>query len=448
MTLTTRVTIAGRKIVLTPDLLLGDGREAMVYRHPADPGLAVKVLATPDRSYRRKLEVILRNPLRSPQVAWPLKRVLSADGKRVVGCTMPLAARKWPIACALSNSAQTRWIHADYPWRLTVAINLTAAVEIIHKHDCVVGDISESNCLVGKDGTIVWIDADSYQITRAGCTYRCELGSPEYTSAELSGVAFATVDRTPHSDAFGLPCLIFQLLVGPGHHPFAARYLGKATGLTRLERIAQGVWAYSGTHRDYAPLDAAPLDILHPRLQALMARCFIDGHRDPTVRPLPSEWLAALAEVKQDTDFVTRIAPGLEAAAHARHSAAIRQTLQTHLHTPRPGSPFTRANPFRANAFTCPSYANTRQTAAKSHRKSLRIAALVATVLAVAGAGWMLFPRVEGAVYFKKRGDRSLPTPVLYQELSDPGNISPRFRSIFTDSNSFAATHETQEKTP
>ena len=59
MTLTTRVTIAGRKIVLTPDLLLGDGREAMVYRHPADAGLAVKVLATPDRSYRRKLEVIL-----------------------------------------------------------------------------------------------------------------------------------------------------------------------------------------------------------------------------------------------------------------------------------------------------------------------------------------------------------------------------------------------------
>ena len=112
----------------------------------------------------------------------------------------------------------------------------------------------------------------------------------------------------------------FEILVGPGYHPFASRYAGNGNALPIPELIRQGIWPHaSKKHPDYLPPTAAPFDLLHPLVQPLMTRCFEAGHFNPADRPLPIDWLAALRAVRQDTDFIQITAPHREAQAQAAH---------------------------------------------------------------------------------------------------------------------------------
>ncbi len=450
MTATIRVVVNRRPVVLTADPSMIPGREGSVYPDPTDPAFVIKIPHSPeDGNWRQKIKIMLKNRLYSPNVAWPVKRVLSADGKRVIGCRMPFAANKWPIVCAYSSDATTRWMHADYRFRLQVAKNLVTAIATVHQHGCVVGDISETNVLVGKDGSVCLIDVDSMQISRDGHTYRCCVGTGEYTPAELHGPEFSSVDRIPQSDVFGMGSLVFQLLVGPGNHPFVAHYLGNGNSLTLLQRIEQGVWAYSGNHPEYVPRTAAPFCLIHPVLQPLMEACFVDGHVDPLKRPLPADWINALSEVQQDADFVTHIAPQLETAAHAEHAATVAQVLQSYVHAPHAGSRVGKRTQLHCASPIRQSPRNRRFRFAVFNRRTLQAAAVVTVVLAVAMTGWWLLPRTPSSVYLKKRGEHTLPTPAMYEAITEQGDPLPRYRSMFPefDSSQTAGHHTSQEKT-
>ena len=293
------------------------------------------------------------------------------------------------------------------------------------------------------------IDVDSYQVKGNGRVYRCCVGTPEYTPAEHHLVDFSTVDRLPQSDAFGLGCLTFQLLVGPGNHSFAATCQGSGKPLTVVERIELGIWAYSGDHPDYVPRTAAPFDLLHPVLQPLVERCFVDGHVDPLKRPLPAEWVSALVEVQQDTDFVTHVAPQLETAAHAKHAAAVAKSLQTHVHAPRAGSRVGKRTQWTSRGSKLPSPGKRRFRFAAPKLTTLWIVALVAAALAATVVAWVLLHRVLNSVYLHKRGEHTLPTPALYQAIADQGVPLPRYRSMFPefDSSQTVSQQPLQEKT-
>ena len=155
------------------------------------------------------------------------------------------------------------------------------------------------------NGSVCLIDVNSFQIRRAGKSYRCNVGNLNYTSPELHTLKnFSDIDRTVHHDAFSLGTLTFEILVGPGYSPFAARYLGSGSRLQQTELIRLGIWPYATKqHADYVPKTAAPLNLIHPCLQPLVVACFETGHTKPELRPLPADWLAALEAVRQDTDF-------------------------------------------------------------------------------------------------------------------------------------------------
>ena len=98
---------------------------------------------------------------------------------------------------------------------------------------------------VGDDALVTLMDTDSFQVRdpQNGVIYRCHVGTPEYTPSELQGRDFASVDRAPEHDLFGLAVLIFQLLM-EGTHPFAGTFQGRGEPPPLAERIDVGWFPY------------------------------------------------------------------------------------------------------------------------------------------------------------------------------------------------------------
>jgi DNA-binding helix-hairpin-helix protein with protein kinase domain len=267
--------------------------------------MVAKVFTHPSTERAEKLRAMIDNP---PVVAgnvpvvlaWPLDRLLTPNGE-CVGYVMPYAKDMEPLFTIFHPGTRPRW--ADYRCLLRTAKNLALAVSALHRHGYVVGDINESNVLVGPDASVAVVDTDSIQVRTTRGVLRCQVGKPEFTAPEIArtGMSFDQIDRYPHHDAFGLGVLIFQLLMD-GNHPFAARYVGTAGRQTQTERIAHGDWPYSTRRNgDYQPRrDAPPLESLSPEIQRLMRDCFEAGHANPVCRPTADAWHHALAKAEQE----------------------------------------------------------------------------------------------------------------------------------------------------
>ncbi|HLJ53973.1 MAG TPA: hypothetical protein VKT77_02985, partial [Chthonomonadaceae bacterium] len=197
-----------------------------------------------------------------------------------------------------------------YEYLHVAARNLAVAVKSLHQRGYVIGDVKQSNILVTPNALVTLVDTDSFQVhdAAAGHTYRCPVGTPEFTPAELQG-AVAPDLLAPHHDLFGLGVLIFQLLM-EGSHPFAGAYSGEDDPPPLGDRIKMGWFPHDRTatangikFRRLADSLASPISparralpfgVLPPELRTLFVRCFVDGHCDPSCRPTAQEWQEAL----------------------------------------------------------------------------------------------------------------------------------------------------------
>ncbi|MEC4817471.1 MAG: tetratricopeptide repeat protein [Scytonema sp. PMC 1069.18] len=289
---------------------LGRGGEACIYTVQTDTSLVAKIYHKPNQTQARKLEVMLAYPPENPtaslghiSIAWPVEVLRSVDGNSsVIGFLMPRIRGMRPIIDFYNP--RTRRQHCplySYQYLLRTARNLAAAFGALHASGYCVGDVNESNILVGDTALVTIVDTDSFQVRdpENGIVYRCPVGKPEFTPPELQNKTFAECDRTFGHDLFGLSVLIFQLLM-EGTHPFSGIYQGVGDPPTYEVRIAQGHFTYSQKKRvPYLPTPIAPpWEILHPSLQDLFIRCFEDGHTNPSLRPSAQTWLLALAEAE------------------------------------------------------------------------------------------------------------------------------------------------------
>ncbi len=300
-----RCEIGGETLHLLPGSELGAGGQATVYPVPGRDDRVAKIYHDPVAEQARRLHLMLaRRPAGATSgagggvFAWPLD--LLRDGeRRCVGLLLPRVDGKLRLF-ELYNPATRRdrapLFHHGLLHR--AARNLAAAFHVLHEAGFVVGDVNESNVLVGEDGRVTLIDTDSFQVRDpvSGVVFRCPVGRPEFTPPELRERRFAEVDRAPEHDRFGLGVLVFQVLM-EGTHPFAGRWRSEGEPPPVEARIAAGHFPYAGLPG--VPLEPArtapPLEVLDPGLRALLARCFVDGHRDPAARPDAAEWRDALA---------------------------------------------------------------------------------------------------------------------------------------------------------
>ncbi len=216
---------------------LGKGGEGTVYtiNHP---DLVAKVYHENRRTQEleRKLLCMLKYPL-DPMaginkllIAWP-QDVIYHNGA-FVGYIMPLVKDTHPIYIVCRNyEKHTKDCHEVFPnydWRysLMVAFHLAWAIEYIHKHGYVVGDMNSNNIVVHGDGTLTILDVDSFDIfdPKTKEHFPCTVGISEFLAPELQGRNLTQARFTRHTDEFSLAVHIFILLMN-NSHPFTMRHL-------------------------------------------------------------------------------------------------------------------------------------------------------------------------------------------------------------------------------
>jgi DNA-binding helix-hairpin-helix protein with protein kinase domain len=282
---------------------IASGGEARIWSVKGRPDLLAKIYLKADPARETKLQAMLAAPPRSVQghtaVAWP--QALLYQGRQFVGFVMPHLQHYQPIFNIyhpVKRKQSFAGINAHFLHR--TAHNLAIAVATVHARGHLIGDLNESNILVNRHALVTLVDSDSFQITDSnGVVYRCPVGKAEYTPPELQAVNFQTVNRLPAHDHFGLAVLIFQLLMA-GFHPYA----GILTGPTPVERIdlhclKQGWFPYVANRFVIPPPNAPAFDLLHPGLQQLFRRCFVNGQQQPERRPTAQEWQHALEKASQ-----------------------------------------------------------------------------------------------------------------------------------------------------
>ncbi len=290
----------------------GRGGEAIVYRINGQPTRLAKIYdPAPRPNYQRKLAWMIEHPPTNPTIrsqhdslAWPDGLLYDMKGQ-LKGYSMPFI-RRTAAMLDVFNPRRRAEILPMFDWRYLhrVARNLSAALGALHSSGYVAGDLNESNVLVTSSALVTLIDADLFQVTEVyrdqQVVHPCPVGKLEYTPPELQGKHLAEVVRRPEHDGFALGVLIFQLLMN-GSHPFRAQWLGTGDPPPLESRIASGAFPYTSAPSLIVlpPKNAPDFNLLHPWLVELVRRCFVDGYRDPALRPSPQLWESAIAEAER-----------------------------------------------------------------------------------------------------------------------------------------------------
>jgi DNA-binding helix-hairpin-helix protein with protein kinase domain len=289
---------AGRPVSIGPRL--GIGGEGAVYALSANE-VAKIYTAAPAPQRVAKLEALVR--VASPEVrtiaAWP-QQILRERSGRVTGFTMPRIEGRVSIATAMNpGSRKARFPQATWGWLIHVGRNLAVAMDAVHRTGVVVGDVNDSNFLVGADSFVRLVDVDSFQVHDGARVYPCDVGIPVYQPPELFGRPFTGLERTANHDRFGLAVLIFQL-VFMGRHPWAGLWKGPDYAFDTGEVIARLPFAFG---RDAAaagfrpPENTVRLDWLPAATAELFERAFAKSGMQ---RPSGADWGAALSAFEGD----------------------------------------------------------------------------------------------------------------------------------------------------
>ena len=194
--------------------------------------------------------------------------------------------------------------------KIIIAWNFCVAINSVHNAGQVCGDLNPNNITVNPNkGTVTLVDTDSYHITEKNRNrvYRCEVGMPDYLAPEIHEKMkkYKRLDTAPlptftrQTDLFALAVHIFALLMN-GCHPFAnavdlSQNHASVAAPQPIENIRNGFFPFymnkSGlTIPKYAP----KFDQLPEKIRKLFIRAFVDGHKNPQVRPDAVEWYNAL----------------------------------------------------------------------------------------------------------------------------------------------------------
>lgn len=280
------LTHGGQMLVLGSRI--GAGGEGDIYQVQGQPSWAAKVYSPKNRTPEReeKLAYMAQHPPHEPfgkhiSFAWPFELLYDLQ-KRFIGFLMPrLALERTALLFQIYHPGEAKKRGLSWRFRMAVAHNLAVLLEELHAKGYVVGDLNESNFLVGSDGLVTLVDCDSVQVqTPEGQVYHCRVQKPEYTPPELQGTSYSQVRLEPRHDNFALALLIFYLLM-EGRHPFAGRGIQTPEeGIRRGRSVLTGLEAMVGTPDP---------GILPRSLQRLFLLAFTRKRR-----PTATQWKQAL----------------------------------------------------------------------------------------------------------------------------------------------------------
>lgn len=279
---------------------LGTGASGDVYRVTNNDKICIKIfsnsgLAEFRKNLHRIKSLISLCPKLVDVAALPLHFVTNRlDRKKEIGYAMPLILGKEVHQLYSVSSREIHFPNADFRFLAIVAKNAAMATQRLHANQIVIGDISARNLMVRDDGSVCWIDADSFLIGNPEYTEIGRLITPEWTPPELQSNQHLHVPRLPGHDCFGLAVLIFHLLM-LGRHPFQGRYTGNGPQPDMQSNIKMHYYAHAGFSAIplVPPIGTPNVDHLGPRITDLFNMAFFST--SPEKRPSASEWVDALS---------------------------------------------------------------------------------------------------------------------------------------------------------
>lgn len=292
---------SGRPIVTAA--VLGRGGEGTVYRLENSTDLVAKIYNHPVHQTKlTKLEdmVSARDPALTTIAAWPHEVLRDRPKGKVVGFTMPNVSGFFPIHKLYSPAHRKQdFPAADWSFLVHAARNFASAVETVHGHGHIIGDINQGNIVVSEKSIIKLIDCDSMQVAVNGRVHLCEVGVAHFTAPELQNRSFNGVQRTKNHDNFGLAIVCFHLLF-MGRHPFAGRFQG--SGDMPIEKaIHEFRFAFgqgAANRQMQPPPNSLLLDSVSMPLAELFERAFSKQSALTDSRPAAREWVVALEQLE------------------------------------------------------------------------------------------------------------------------------------------------------
>lgn len=213
----------GKRIVLGESI--AEGGEGSVFAvYPASQITVVAKLYHSDQRTRwreQKLRLMYSRPIRSPCVAWPCE-ILYDELRRFVGVLMPRVEGVPLGAFAFHAELLKKQFPSCARYDLVrLCLNLSESVHTLHRYGVVLGDLHPGNVMVSDNGSVHWVDADSFQIE----DYPCSVGTERFRAPELLG-NYGDFLRTRSHDTYALSVLLFMTLT-LGLSPFTRQGSGE-----------------------------------------------------------------------------------------------------------------------------------------------------------------------------------------------------------------------------
>lgn len=252
--------------------------------------------------------------------AWPSDLVYDTNGT-FVGFVMPYVRDAYGFHELWGAERQRKFKHYDYQRSIAVSFNLAQAINYVHDHGYVMGDLNVKNFLFDKMCNVIVLDVDSFDLSDKLSDPRCKccVGTPNYLAPELQiggDLSRPSAKFTRESDCFSMALLIFQFLMD-GAHPFNAPKIDTGTdycsssGFVSMQKdIASGSCPYvrQNTGKQVPPY-APDFNMLPAALQKLFQRTF-DYTQDTAMRaihnrPTAAEFAFVLHQFYTRTDKIT-----------------------------------------------------------------------------------------------------------------------------------------------
>ncbi len=186
---------------------------------------------------------------------------------------------------------------------IIVAKNLAYIFDCLHHDNCIVCDANMENFLVSREGYVTLIDTDSFQITKKnGQIMDSTCFTPENSPYEY--IKKSPIKFTCEGDRFILAVIIFKLLMD-GFHPFIGKPLNTKCDTQDMEqRCIQNGWFPYESNPYIAPHPLAPNYINNKQLQLLFHKCFVEGNKNPNIRPTAKEWSENLNRIANENTML------------------------------------------------------------------------------------------------------------------------------------------------
>ena len=298
------------------------GGEGDVYDVSGNPDIVVKIYNDKKRSdaysYNRLMKKIkamcdIFDEDITKRAAWPLRIVYSNN--EPVGFVMNKIKFSNPIH-QLTDSVDrnAKFIDSNWKFSFVVACNLACALKALHDKDIVIGDINESNFLIGNraiaqkegivdfvnNGIVYCIDCDSFQFQTKSEDFLCTVNKPEYFPPELVGKDLHRTLRTKNQDNYGLAVMIFQIIM-QGIHPFAG--IGSSFDVVESSLNGHYIFSEKAIKNNIFPpypskMYAKIYNSLNQEIRLLFNQAFC-GDLD-SKRPTAQDWVRALRNQIED----------------------------------------------------------------------------------------------------------------------------------------------------